>query len=210
MELKKLYLSLILLAILTVGGFVFLLKEPASRDVHVSCETTKGPIRITIHPEWSPRGAARFLELVDDGFFTNLPMFRCMAGFLCQFGAKPGQPSRYTPIQDDPRPTPAGAFEPGYLSFAGYGKNSRANHIFISLAAVPSLGQQPWETPLATVDPSSMEVVKSFETRYGDSMPRGQGPEPQKIEAPDGPQYLRSNFPDLDYFVSCERTAVSE
>ena len=32
---------------------------------HVVCGTTKGDIRIVVQPFWSPRGAARFLELLD-------------------------------------------------------------------------------------------------------------------------------------------------
>ena len=37
----------------------------------VACKTTKGAIDITVMPQWSPLGAARFLQLVDDRFFQS-------------------------------------------------------------------------------------------------------------------------------------------
>lgn len=52
----------------------------------VVCQTTKGAVTIEIHPGWAPIGAARFLELVDTGYFNHSPLFRCVPGFLCQFG----------------------------------------------------------------------------------------------------------------------------
>ncbi len=64
-------------------------------DPHVShrvaCQTTKGPLQLEIWREWAPRGADRFVELVRDGFFTEIAFFRCVRGFLTQFG-----------ISDDP------------------------------------------------------------------------------------------------------------
>lgn len=174
---------------------------PIEKSIRVKCETTKGPLEIVVKPDWSPRGAERFLKLVDEGFFTQLPLFRCMEGFVCQFGAKPGAQS-YPPIQDDIRRPDLRSFKPGYISFAGFAPNSRARHIFIALAAVPSLGTQPWETPFGYV--SEMSTVKKFSTIYGETVPRGRGPDPQKIEAPDGASYLKE-FPELDYFQSCSR-----
>ena len=38
----------------------------------VVCETTKGDIMIEIYGEWSPIGASRFIELVRDGFYTDI------------------------------------------------------------------------------------------------------------------------------------------
>lgn len=175
-----------------------------SPSVSVRCETTKGAISISVRPSWSPLGAQRFLQLVDDGFYTNLPLFRCMSGFVCQFGAKPGG-SKYSAIQDDPRIPELRKFKPGFLSFAGYAPNSRANHVFIALAGVDSLGTQAWETPFGQIEEASMSIVAQFNTSYGEMAPTGKGPDVRKIEAPDGADYLKSNFPNLDYFLSCSR-----
>ena len=34
----------------------------------------------------APTGAARFEELVNDGFFTDIKFFRVVSGFMAQFG----------------------------------------------------------------------------------------------------------------------------
>jgi len=52
----------------------------------VECTTTKGSIEIEIYIEWAPHGAARFLDLVYEGFFTDIAMFRTVDKFLSQFG----------------------------------------------------------------------------------------------------------------------------
>ena len=39
---------------------------------YVRCSTTKGDIVLEIYRDWSPRGADRFLDLVNDGFFTGI------------------------------------------------------------------------------------------------------------------------------------------
>ncbi len=40
----------------------------------VSCSTTKGTIKLEVHPAWAPRGAERFLELVSSDFFTDVAL----------------------------------------------------------------------------------------------------------------------------------------
>ena len=50
-----------------------------TRSVH--CTSTKGPFTLRLRPEWAPLGAARFLELVRDGFFDGAPsVFRVREG----------------------------------------------------------------------------------------------------------------------------------
>lgn len=173
-------------------------------DVRVSCMTTKGPLNIIVKPAWGRFGATRFLELVKDGFYTGLPIFRCMDGFICQFGVRLPQPNAkvYSPIKDDVQQPALRSFRPGYLSFAGLNSNDRTNHIFIALANVESLGSQPWETPFGYVASDSIQRLDQF-TKYGEMGPTGPGPDPAKIEAPGGAEYLKKNFPKLDYFLSC-------
>lgn len=185
------------------------MEEKKSNAIHVTCETTKGRIDIVVQPEWSPLGAARFLQLVDDGHFHDLPLFRCVENFLCQFGAVPPRPGvkNYSTIPDDPKQPQLRPFRRGYLSFAGYGDNSRATHMFITLGDhLDGLGNMPWETPFGYVTEAGMrDTVSRFTTSYGDIAPWGKGPDPQRIEAPDGASYLKQNFPLLDYITSCKR-----
>lgn len=175
-------------------------------QVHVACKTTKGELEIVVMPEWSPRGAQRFLEMVDEGYFTNLPLFRCIDGFICQFGptfpkanAKP-----YPTLIDDPAIPNLRHFKKGYMSFAGYGPNTRSTHIFIALGEPASLGSQPWETPFAYVTQTTFDATAAkFTTRYGEMAPTGNGPDGPTIEGPGGEEYLRTHFPELDYFEAC-------
>ena len=184
--------------------------EPSDKAVLVDCETTKGRITLAIEPTWAPRGAARFLELVDAGFFSSLPLFRCVADFLCQFGynSRGIDERQYPTIPDDPPQAKLRRFHRGYISAAGNGKDSRSVHFFITFGEhVESLGREPWETPVGFVLPSSMsDVVSKWETSYGDMPPWGGGPDPGRIQS-EGPRYLKM-FPKLDYFTSCKRKQV--
>ena len=40
----------------------------------VSCDTTKGTIKVEVHPAWAPIGAARFLELVTTDYFNDVAL----------------------------------------------------------------------------------------------------------------------------------------
>ncbi|WP_176216970.1 peptidylprolyl isomerase [Andreprevotia lacus] len=188
------------------SGYAQTAKPPA---IKVQCKTTKGDLDITIEPTWAPLGAARFAQMVDDGFFKDVPLFRCVNGFLCQFGTVP--PSKdaksYVPLADDPLQPARRSFKRGYISFAGSGPGSRTNHLFFTLGEkVDSLGTQPWEAPIGYVSgPSLDKVLGQFNTGYGDMPPWGHGPDPQKIAAADGAAYLQKNFPQLDYLRSCKR-----
>lgn len=181
---------------------------PATPPIHVFCQTTKGALEIVVMRDWSPLGAQRFLEMVDDGYFNQLPLYRCISNFVCQFGPTPLKTGakKYPPINDDPGHSELRDFRPGYLSFAGYAPNTRSTDLFIALQAVPSLGTQAWETPIGYVsEPSFQSTVMRFNTSYGETAPGGRGPERAKIEAAAGEQYLKSGFPELDYFQACVR-----
>lgn len=39
-----------------------------------------------VYHDWAPLGAKRFVDLVEDGFFTDVAMYRCVKNFLVQFG----------------------------------------------------------------------------------------------------------------------------
>jgi hypothetical protein len=50
----------------------------------VECDSTKGKFALEIYREWSPLGVDRFLELVRDNFFTDMPLYRAVDNFLVQ------------------------------------------------------------------------------------------------------------------------------
>jgi len=45
-----------------------------------------GQFVVEVHPEWAPKGAKRFAELVKEKFFDNVRFFRVIDGFMAQFG----------------------------------------------------------------------------------------------------------------------------
>ncbi len=114
----------------------------------VDCQTSKGPLRIEVHRNWAPLGADRFLELVQDQFFTDIAFFRCVKRFLTQFGIsdKPDKKHWHNKnIPDDPNLHLG--IQKNYVSFAGGGPNTRSTQLFIAFEYLDFLGNEPWETP---------------------------------------------------------------
>ncbi len=126
----------------------------------VSCQTSKGPLLIEIHKDWAPLGANRFLELVQDQFFTDIAFFRCVKGFLTQFGISDNPEKKHwhsEAIADDPNLNMG--IEKNYVSFAGSGPNSRNTQIFIAFEYLDFLGKAPWETPFGTAQSTTIFTV---------------------------------------------------
>jgi peptidyl-prolyl cis-trans isomerase A (cyclophilin A) len=109
---------------------VLLLTLAFTSGTQVVCETTQGGITIDIFPEWAPRGANHFTDLVNAGFYTDIAFFRCIQGFLCQFGISSQHHQNLWHkkiIPDDPSNDIP--FTKGTVSFAGYGVNSRTTQV---------------------------------------------------------------------------------
>jgi hypothetical protein len=69
------------------------------------CQTTKGSFEIEVYRDWSPNGADRFIDLVNDGFYTDIAMYRSVEGFLTQFGISDNPEQAHwhdETIEDDP------------------------------------------------------------------------------------------------------------
>lgn len=126
----------------------------------VCCETTRGFWSMVVRETWAPKGAARFLEMVTSRYLnSDIPLFRCIPNFLCQFGlssdASLSKLFRES-IPDDKNWLPEGPehrekngvkrFAKGYVAYAGGGKNSRNKQLIVSLTNVGTLaGGSPWE-----------------------------------------------------------------
>lgn len=174
----------------------------APKQLYVLCDD----LSWTVHPEWSPRGASRFLELVRTGYYDGVAIHRVVPKFLAQFGIKEERPS----IKDDP---PQGIkFEEGYASFAGAGRHSRSTEVFVVMPETPqhqldAFGSNPWETPFAVV--LNPRKLRAWENEYGDTPPWGSGPDPVKIRE-SGEAYLQSDFPNLKYVNSCKMVTEAD
>ena len=163
--------------------------------------------------------------MVNTKFFSSeVALFRALKDFLIQFGlagdtdvqtkyerdTSGGEP--YLNLPDDPQWLPLGPpgrnidgvprFQKGYLSYAGGGDNSRGTQLFITNADSLYLGGgSPWEVPIGQlVDEASYTTIDKVYTGYGESPSQG------KIRNR-GNEYLRNEFPKLDYILSCEVVA---
>lgn len=169
----------------------------------VELRTTKGMINLRVVPSWAPKGAQRFLQLVTDKYYTDLPVYRAVPDFLVQFGVSGDDRNwKYEAIEDDDsRGVP---FLEGMVCLAASSQNSRMATLCIFLTDFPQLGKKSWETPFARVSEESLPVLRSIYTGYGD-MPQcgGSGPDPIQLQDR-GNSYIKESFPKCDYVESAE------
>ena len=109
----------------------------------VRMETSKGPVVIEVHPEWAPRGAKRFRELVEVGFYDECRFFRVVEGFVAQVGMN-GDPALNAAwskkkFRDDPV---IQSNKPGFVTFATSGSDSRTTQLFFNIGNNSSLDRQ--------------------------------------------------------------------
>lgn len=181
---------------------------PDTGDYQVLLETTKGNIIMDVHPEWSPRGAQRFKELVELGFYDNCAFFRVIDGFMAQIGIN-GDPKlhakwRDNNLMDDPV---VESNKRGYVSFAKTGApNSRSTQFFINFGDNSRLDGMGF-SPFAQVI-EGMDVVDSLYNGYGEG---ARAPDQGKL-VDGGNVYLKKEFPMLDYIkkavIISDRTKV--
>ena len=164
---------------------------PIGDEFSVKFETSKGDFIVEVHPAWAPRGAARFRELVEAGFYNENRFFRVVPGFMVQFGLNgdPGVQSKWrnSDFPDDPV---AKSNTPGMVTFATAGPNSRTTQIFINYGNNAFLDEQGF-SPFGVVT-SGMDVVKAINSEYGER------PDQSLIQTR-GNAYLNSGFPKLDF-----------
>jgi cyclophilin family peptidyl-prolyl cis-trans isomerase len=181
--------------------------DVAMSDYICSLQTTKGRLSIRVIPSLAPIAAARWADLLQDGFFDDLPVYRALAGFLLQFGVTKGGSGagKYPPLPDDAhRGIPIAK---GSIIFAAAGPNTRRATVCIFLDDLPQFGNNSWETPFAYVedDDESQRVLAALHTEYGD-IPQcgGKGPDPIRLET-EGPDFIRKEFPGIDFVTSAAR-----
>eukprot|EP00241_Pyramimonas_parkeae_P006533 CAMPEP_0114229850 /NCGR_PEP_ID=MMETSP0058-20121206/3141_1 /TAXON_ID=36894 /ORGANISM="Pyramimonas parkeae, CCMP726" /LENGTH=334 /DNA_ID=CAMNT_0001340981 /DNA_START=149 /DNA_END=1153 /DNA_ORIENTATION=- len=173
----------------------------------VQCSTTKGNVVVQMRSDWAPLGAARFVDLVERGFFTDVALFR-KNPWIVQFGAmkqpetgERAQFDKLPSIPDDPQTDCGGACTKGHLfdgalSFAGGGENSRSTQAFFvhNLADQP-IGHSSWEVPIGNIT-QGLDVVRSLFGGYGDEVDQ------VKIFE-NGNDWVRQTYPELDFIISC-------
>jgi len=181
-------------------------EQQEGEKAEVRCSTSKGPIVLTLHEDWSPNGYRKAAELFERGYYDHSHFFRVVPHFLVQFGI--GYTDNVdlkkfadSTVLDDPKRTDLMPFREGYISFAGSGANSRSSQLFFAYDNAKSLGNSPWETPIGEVT-EGMENVRNFYKGYGDMPPWGKGPQQGPIRIK-GASYIENDFPLLDHFETC-------
>ncbi len=177
-------------------------KDEKPPDIfQVLFDTSKGPVTVEIHRAWAPIGVDHFFQLVKIGYYDNCRFFRVTHSYV-QFGINGNVQTNglwstaYLP--DDP-PLKPGAKQSnlkGTLTYAHLGANNRTTQVFFNLKNNKDLDSQGF-APIGKVL-TGMDVVERLYNSYGDMPPRGQGPDPSKLEL-QGNAYLDARFPRLDF-----------
>jgi peptidyl-prolyl cis-trans isomerase A (cyclophilin A) len=159
-------------------------------------ETSRGSVAVEVHRDWAPIGVDHFYSLLQTGYYDGNRFFRVTRNYV-QFG-----------INGDPKTNGlwATAYLPddkvkqsnvkGTLTFAHLGANNRTTQLFFNMKDNKDLDKQGF-APLGKVT-TGMDVVERLYSAYGEVAPRGQGPDPTKIDV-QGNTYLDAKFPRLDY-----------
>ncbi|MFO7974254.1 MAG: peptidylprolyl isomerase [Candidatus Hydrogenedentota bacterium] len=166
------------------------LTAPDTFKVQFVC--SNGNFVIECHREWAPIGVDRFYNLVVQGFFDGARFFRVVPGFVVQFGihGDPGLSAKWreATIQDEPVKK---GNKKGTITFAkSQMPNSRTTQLFINLADNSPLDNQGFSAFGEVIE--GMDVVEDITAKYG------QQPNQTMIQQ-QGNEYLKANFPDMDY-----------
>jgi peptidyl-prolyl cis-trans isomerase A (cyclophilin A) len=171
-------------------------KKDAPDVFKLALDTSKGPVVIEVHKDWAPIGVQHLYELVNSGYYDGVRFFRVTRAYV-QFGVN-GDPKisgiwSNANLRDDPvKERNARAT----LSYAKAGPNTRTTQLFFNMKDNFDLDKQGF-APIGKVI-EGMENVDALYSAYGDMPPRGQGPDPAKIET-QGNAYLDARFPRLDF-----------
>jgi len=184
-----------------VLSFLVLGQAHAPEQFRVRLDTTKGPIVIECVRAWAPLGADRFYELVTSGYYDDAAIFRIRPKTWVQFGIN-GDPQvaqawRPRTIADDPF-QPAHPNVRGTIFFAWAVPNGRTTQVVINLRDNRETHDKEPFVPFGRVI-DGMDVADALFDEYGEAAGGGIRAGKQDPVFQGGNDYLRKNFPKLDY-----------
>ena len=186
--------------LLVAGAFRQSQATHAPNDFKVRLDTTKGAIVIDVHRDWAPIGVDRFYELVTSGYYDRAPVFRIRKGTWAQFGiaADPtlAQAWRTKTIPDDPFKGVSN--KRGTIAYAFKDPNGRTTQVFINLKDNSATHDREPFVVFGEVT-QGMDVADSLYAEYGEAAGGGIRAGHQDPVFEGGNEYLKKNFPLLDY-----------
>ena len=167
-------------------------ETPIDNEFRVKFETTAGDFTMLVHRDWAPRGAERFHELIENQYYDDAPFYRVVPGFMVQFGmnADPKITQQWDRAFPDDPVTQSN--QPGTVSYATSGPNSRSTQLFINYgnnARLDGMGFSPFAEII-----DGMNIVNAINSQYGEQPS-------QQLMTMRGNEYVKSEFPRIDYIV---------
>ena len=173
----------------------------ALQPYRVRLETTKGALVIEVVPDWAPRAAERFRELVRIGYYDDSRFFRVTPRWA-QFGIS-GKPALAKKWREatfaDEEPGERQSNLRGTVAFAFAVPNGRSTQVFINLADNTRLDAEGF-APFGRVV-EGMDVAGSLYGGYGESSGGGIRGGKQEPLFQGGSAWLAAHFPLLDSLV---------
>ena len=165
-------------------------------------ETTKGNFDIEAKREWSPLAVDRLYQLIKNGFYKDIALYRVVPNFVAQFGIHDNKEvnqfwNRYK-IDDEPVVEKNKAMT---ISFARAGKKSRGTNLFINLKNNRNLDNVNFGGvkgfPVVAKVISGKEIVMKFYDGYGDKL----GMKQDSINTY-GNDFIKRKFPETDFILN--------
>jgi cyclophilin family peptidyl-prolyl cis-trans isomerase len=180
----------------------------APERFRVDLETNKGGIGIDVQREWAPHGADRFYNLVRHGYYDGARFFRVISGQWAQFGIN-GNPAvsriwRTRSLPDEPRMM---SNVRGTIAYAFKDPNGRTTQVFINLRDNSATHDAEPFVPFGLIV-EGMDVADRLNGEYGEQSGGGirRGRQDPLFEG--GNEYLRREFPRLDYIYRARVVAA--
>jgi cyclophilin family peptidyl-prolyl cis-trans isomerase len=114
-------------------------KPARAEKVKLLIDSDVGELVLNVDGTDSPSSAARFLQLVDNGFYNGMAIHAVRAGFAVQFGDKDGdgyQDAASAPLPHEISPEPFSALSFGMSAFS---PGSQDSQIFVVVSDAPQL-----------------------------------------------------------------------
>ena len=176
------------------------LKEEAPNTFKARFVTTKGNFDIVARRLWSPKGVDRLYQMIKNGYYSDVAIFRVVPKFVAQFGIHNDSIIHQgwsKGIDDEPALARNDAMS---ISFARGGVRSRSNQIFINLKDNHRLDKLAYSGvtgfPVIAKVIAGQENVMEFYSGYGDRL----GFKQDSITK-FGNKFLREKFPKVDYII---------